>query len=279
MQIRFERLAIIVGSLDITILCLIITWFSSIPSVSGHGHSHHSSHHHAHAQLHDRSANSTTDGWGISLEEAKDIIAKFQESMATANAASRKNPRLNNYTVFSKTEVQQAVKPAPYLPYDTGNSTAARRLRRQLSNSTDNIAASGNSSVTTSYTIPPEVVEAARILAEANPPDTSSDKYDALVTSFKGRYAPKKNDTNVMPQVLQRGSGLFEYVGNVSGAESTVTKPGSSSTKRAAAKFWLENIAQLGSSPYAPSGYKVRETFTRHLMVQSHSIANTTRTV
>jgi hypothetical protein len=119
---------------------------------------------------------------------------------------------LNNYTAFSKTEVQQAVKPAPSQQYNTGNSAVARRLRRPFSNSIDSTTASGNLLAAMSYTIPPEVVKVARI--EENLTQMSYHKY-----------------------CRQKASGLFEYVFNASGVESTLTRSGSSLTKRAAANF------------------------------------------
>lgn len=193
-------------------------------------------------------------GTNITLGDEKDIVAKFHEAMAIANAGIRENPRTNIYTVYNKSDIQDAVKPAPYLEYDTTNSTTAQKLRRslwrrQLSNET-----SPRNSSTQSYTIPPEVVEAARILAEAYPPDASANEYDAIVVRMKEKYAPKNNDTNAMPQVLQQPSGLLEYVANVSEADPAIASSGARLEKRAASDFWMENIVQLGSSPLAPPG-------------------------
>lgn len=194
----------------------------------------------------------------MTLDEAKDIVSKFQEAMARANAAIRENPHRNNYTVYNKTDIQDAAKPAPYLTYDSGtniSSDATRRLRHRV---VYNDTAPTNSSGL-SYTIPPEVVEAARLVAEAHPPDASADEYDAVVARMKEKYAPKNNDTNAMPQVLQAPSGLLEFVGNATGTNTTTKSASASSAtaKRAAADFWMENISQSGSSPFAPAGYKV----------------------
>lgn len=205
----------------------------------------------------------------LSLAEAQQIVDSFHEAMAIANAARRENPSGNSYTIYTPDEIEEAEKPAPYLDYDTADSTAARKLRRhllrrQLSNGTMIPDEEASSETTThSYTIPPEVVEAAKLLAEANPPDTSSDEYDAIVASMKERFAPKNADTNAMPQKMQRPSGLFEFVGNATEAtpqpdDATFSNEEPALKKRIlASEFWMENIVQRGASPLAPTGYQV----------------------
>ncbi len=232
------------------------------PGVNGHApHApRHGSHHHAaHAAFQRRNSTATAgDGTHMTLDDARELVAQFQQAMAQANAANQQNPRANNYTIYNKTDVEAAAKPAPYLEYSS-NSTAAKKRRRavwrrQVSNNT-----AATNSPTLSYTIPPEVAEAARTLAEANPPDTSSEEYDAIVARMKQQYAPKNNNTNVMPQVLQRPSGLLGIVDALPDANSNATAAAhsSASSKRASTDFWIEKMAQLGSSPSAPAGYKV----------------------
>ncbi len=125
-------------------------------------------------------------------------------------------------------------------------------------NGTNDTSTDADSS-TLSYTIPPEVVEAARLLAEANPPNASSDEYDAAVARMKQQYAPKNNDTNAMPQTLQRPSGLLEGFGAIPAAVDNDTAAAHSSafSRRASTDFWIEKITQSGLSPFAPAGYKV----------------------
>lgn len=204
----------------------------------------------------------------MSLDDAQQIVASFQKAMGEANAAIRENPRKNDYAIWNKTAIEEAIKPAPYLEYSSGNATLSENLKlrrslwsRQLSsNDTASPPRTSNSS-SLSYTIPPEVVEAARVLAEANPPDTSSDAYDAIVKRIRAKYMSNKNDTNVMKQVLQSPSGLEEIQITVANASESdpylVTSGPLGSQKRAATKFWMETTAQSGSSPFAPAGYKV----------------------
>ncbi len=64
----------------------------------------------------------------MTLDDARKLVAQFQEAMAEANAAIRETLRPNNYTVYNKTDVQEAVKPALYLGY--GNSSTAAEKKR-----------------------------------------------------------------------------------------------------------------------------------------------------
>ncbi len=170
--------------------------------------------------------------------------------MAEANAAIRQALRLNNYTIYNKTDVQEAVKPAPYLGYGNSSTAAEKKRRvvwrRQLSTNgtNDDSNSTAADSSTFSYTIPPEVVEAARLLAEANPPDSSSDEYDAIVARMKQQYAPKNNDTNAMLQVLQLPSGLLEGLGAFpeAGDNDTAAAHSSAFSRRASTDFWMEKM-------------------------------------
>lgn len=214
-----------------------------------------------HFPFHRRNTTAGIPATNLTLVDAQRIVSSFHDAMAKANAARKERPSGNNYTLYTQTDIEEAVKPAPYLEYDTINSTVAQTLRkrllgRQLSNHT--VPESGNST-SLSYTIPPEVAEAARVLAEANPPDTSSSEYDAIVAEMKERFVPKNNDTNAMPQVLQKASGLFEFMDNTSGDVSTPTSKEKPGLRRRipASEFWMENIVQRGASPFAPLAYKV----------------------
>lgn len=225
----------------------VLIWPSFIPLVDCHG---------SHPQHTLTGTAGTREN--VTFEEAQDVVTGFQDAMARANAAIRKRPQKNKYEVYNKTSVQEAAKPAPYLEYDTADSTVGQKLRRRfLRRQSSNETVSSNPSMR-SYTIPPEVVEAARIVAEANPPDTSTEDYDAIVTHLKEKYYPKTKDTNAMPQVLQQPSGLLGYLNHVLGADPAIAESVATSKKPAPADFWMENIAQRGSSPFAPTDYQVR---------------------
>ncbi|KAK4441988.1 pectate lyase superfamily protein-domain-containing protein [Podospora aff. communis PSN243] len=226
------------------------------PWVAGTSHHGHHGHDVPHLPFHRRNGTALFTP-NITLSEAQDIVNSFHAAMAVANAARREHPSGNNYTLYTPEEIEEAEKPAPYLEHDTTNSTSAQKLRRRLlrrqfSNNNNTVTTSqpspepGDNAGAHSYTIPPEVVEAARLLAEANPPDTSSDSHH--------RHDAK----------MQKPSGLFQFVGNASQAPTVVLEPetlgsdGPSLRKRIpASEFWMENIVQRGVSPLAPTGYKV----------------------
>ncbi|KAJ4177604.1 hypothetical protein NW755_013758 [Fusarium falciforme] len=117
------------------------------------------------------------------------------------------------------------------------------------------------------YVVPTELVEAASILAEATPlPQDGSPKFlaESETVSSKRGHA----DTYAMPPVLRKGYGLHEYSPEPGQAyrfgdnKSQVVQPGqtkengSHDEKRSASHWWMANIKQRGSSPFAPEGYK-----------------------
>ncbi|KAF6792624.1 hypothetical protein CSOJ01_14144 [Colletotrichum sojae] len=166
--------------------------------------------------------------------------------MAVANALILDSPRPNVYSVWVN-----------------GNFSSSEKARRQIER---NHTSNANSS-SLAYTIPAEVIKASRILAEMKPPESPGDDYAALASSIKSRYS-RPNDTNTMPQRMKRPSGLLEYVSpeeqqtvvqNGTVVDGTGDEHSQSHRRlgRATVEFWQEAMPQLGSSPFAPSGYKV----------------------
>lgn len=83
-----------------------------------------------------------------------------------------------------------------------------------------------------------------------------------MIASLKARFAPKLNDTNVMPQRMKRPSGLVQYVPPnelplTTQNGSQVAGPPQVLSVRDSTTYWQETIPQLGESPFAPAGYKV----------------------
>jgi hypothetical protein len=112
------------------------------------------------------------------------------------------------------------------------------------------------------YSIPPEVLVAARLVAEASPLDTSPENYAAKIATLKTRFTPELNDTNVMAQKLRSPSGLVEYVPldklpAIIHNATAVSGTGSGIYKRDTTTFWQETIPQLRESLFTLSGYKV----------------------
>jgi hypothetical protein len=108
------------------------------------------------------------------------------------------------------------------------------------------------------YSIPPDLAEAARILAESAPPSPSTGKESALAAKMQAKYGLKGNDTNVASQSLRGPDGLLEYAPSVD-MEAPIPVTDKFREKRAASgsDYWMANMEQRGASPYAPEGYKV----------------------
>ena len=141
----------------------------------------------------------------MSLEVAEDIVSRFQKAMAPANAHILNNPQPNVHSVLNGTELEKTRQQAPPLDYgesDSNSSSPGSSTRRSFQfrrdSGTNRTVTSNSSSTQQAYTIPPEVVEASRIVAEASPPDSSSEDYAAMIASLKARFGPKLNDTNVI---------------------------------------------------------------------------------
>ncbi|KAH6857100.1 pectate lyase superfamily protein-domain-containing protein [Chaetomium sp. MPI-CAGE-AT-0009] len=174
--------------------------------------------------------------------------------MAVANQAILEAPKENVARVQDSKPRRRKGKKARPLDYSGefdqhGNGTVFRR-------DGGNNRTAGTTLTRESYTVPSEVAEAARIMAEANPLPPVD--YDALLADVRARMAKRKahlNDTNAMPQKIQSPSGLVEYVPP---AELAIT-PDIGNTKRQveATTFWMETMTQRGSAPHAPGGYQV----------------------
>ncbi|EPE04207.1 hypothetical protein F503_04722 [Ophiostoma piceae UAMH 11346] len=244
-------------------LCLVIQPLLAHTHV--HSASHEKAHKLFHVQQHERRNESVLVGNGTA-GSAGDIIARFQQAMAVANQAILEAPKQNTPEVQNATTRRRQGLKAQPLDYSADSLNHANETvsRRSALNST----ARGNSSSfdRQSYTVPAEVIDAARILAEANPlPPTD---YQTLLAEVEVRTAKRKahfNDTNVMTQTTQRASGLVEYV---PAADLAITVQNGTQvagpeqhdgrlSRRAATTFWMETMTQRGTAPYAPAGYKV----------------------
>lgn len=183
-----------------------------------------------HGRLHARTKSSNTLN---STSEADELVKKALAALATQNVARMKYPNFNknefNY------EVSQS-EPAPPLQYKDDETTLLRR---------------GDDTATTSaasYSIPTELAQAARVLAEANPPQPQGNHSD-VSSSIRQKYSRAGNTTNT-PMPLTAPDGLL---GNWAvRAESN----GSALAKRASS-YWMADLPQRGYSPYASDDYKV----------------------
>lgn len=105
-----------------------------------------------------------------------------------------------------------------------------------------------------SYTISPELAKAARIAAESSPEPLPS-HHDADIAQIVGKYRAKQNDTNKPPQTYVSPNGLDG--GMILDATAPEDSEKSELRKRSSDDFWLIEMSDSGSSPFAPEGYKV----------------------
>ncbi|WYZ42188.1 hypothetical protein EsH8_V_001083 [Colletotrichum jinshuiense] len=268
---------------QLLVFFLVTFLFVAQPLVA-HSHNHRS-HEKAHQLIHEHHARSdessqASNGTAAAVPgSAKDIIARFQQAMAVANQAILEAPKVNVPEVQNSTTRRRKRTKAKPLDYSGDFQKHANgTVFRRASNETSGPGSNSTTFTRESYTVPADVAEAARVLAEANPLPPVD--YDALLSDVRARMAKRKvhfNDTNIMPQKIQRPSGLVEYVAapelaitvqngtQVAGPEhpndslkdADEADASAKLAKRAATTFWMETMTQRGSAPYAPAGYEV----------------------
>lgn len=199
------------------------------------------------------SSNSTRNS--SSTDDAFAMVARAQKALGPANKKRIDNIRLNQYT-FENPNSQAIAPPLDYNNTESLNSTTSIR-RSLLSNSSSTPPT--NSSV---YSLPPELIEAARLVAESTPTIPDSSKQAALAAEVLAKYSRRVNDTNRMPQAIRKPDGLFvhasqdyekvTYASNLT--KPTLEKP--NLENRGTSTWWMANIVQNGASPFAPPGYK-----------------------
>ncbi|KAL3483769.1 pectate lyase superfamily protein-domain-containing protein [Aspergillus germanicus] len=150
-----------------------------------------------------------------------------------------------NFNTYEFAELGVVSEDAP--PLDIENPPTGEQARKQS-------ADSGSFA----YSIPKELREAARIVAESAPPATPEGDHEQVAAAARHKYARDTNDTNVPHQALLRqdGSSGFAagwqdhlYPESIDGPDGVV--------KRATDSYWMTTIQQRGSSPFAPEGYQI----------------------
>lgn len=110
------------------------------------------------------------------------------------------------------------------------------------------------------YSIPDELREAARVDAESEPPAPSNGNHSAVAALMDRKYGTGRPDTFVPSQAVHTYNGLAQVVmdgkDEVSFGENGTE---GALRKRASSAWWMATMAQRGSSPHAPSGYKVSQ--------------------
>jgi hypothetical protein len=212
------------------------------------GHQHRG-HQHAHELGHELwkhaepSQTATTGNTTPGSTSPEDILARAQAIVAELNKARLENPAFNKHEFLAPDDLAKLGKPAPPIDLNVppGNSTTSGSRRRQEANSTTAIP----------YTLPPEVIEAARMVAESTP-QVPVGNHSEVAASIRQKYSHKLADSH-RPSQLQRPEGGLSNFGDGFEMSSNASSP----LLKREYGYWMADMAQLGSSPYAPAGYQV----------------------
>jgi hypothetical protein len=183
--------------------------------------------------------------------DAAEVVARALRVLKTRNKLRLEHVQYNKYEVGTTSEVHPALDSSP-LDYSQRAvkeaESSEERLTRRHSESTEKYG----------YSIPDELREAAKIIAESTPPSPSAGNHSAIAALMDEKYGTGIRDTYVPPQAYHAYNGLSQIVldENDSMLHSRNDTEGDLK-KRASSSWWMATMAQRGSSPYAPSGYKV----------------------
>jgi hypothetical protein len=115
-----------------------------------------------------------------------------------------------------------------------------------------------NSTIKYGYSIPDELRQAAKLVAESTPPSPSTGNHSAIAALMDEKYGTGNKDTHVPVQAFRTYNGLSQIVLDKNDTMPVYDLESEESLeKRSAASWWMAIMTQRGNSPYAPSGYKV----------------------
>ncbi|KAM5347264.1 hypothetical protein ACJ41O_010269 [Fusarium nematophilum] len=199
--------------------------------------------------LSDRADGSVEARSDLLIKDARELVAKGQTAMAKENGRILHRTQ-GHYGAAKAAHTDVADDDVPTLNYK--NDPVPQRRDSE-------------SSSASSYKVPTELIQAARVVAEAQPLPTDGDS-QFLDQSKALRAERSQRDTFAMAPVLQKGDGLhtfgaepgaaYRFSGNHSESIQLEDTDGGLE-KRSASHWWMANIKQRGSSPFAPKGYKV----------------------
>jgi len=242
--------------------------FCLLASVLASGsHNHHRHHHGLHHkssghadELLARSSLNTT-GHNSSSNDPQELIKQALVALSVVNKARLDHPYFNNLELANSSSLERTVNTAPPLDYALGGPGQDHARKREL-NSTSKDARK-------SYSIPQELVDAARIVAESTSQFTAGDQPE-IAAQIRKKYALIVNDTNVPQQKLIHPDGLLGYEPfNAQDIASNETTSHLES-RQATSGYWMGNLPQRGISPFAPQGYKVSTNAHYYVKYYSH---------
>ncbi|KAJ5553987.1 hypothetical protein N7513_003946 [Penicillium frequentans] len=183
--------------------------------------------------------------------DAAEAVARALKVLKTRNKLRLDNIQYNTYEMGTPSEVDLNHDSAPldYSPeaVKEAESSDKRHTRRQ-SRSTDSYG----------YSIPDELRKAAKLLAERTPPSPPTGNHSDVAALMNEKYRAKNQDTNVPRQMFHTYNGLSQVVLGRNDS-IPISKYGTEGDlkKRTSSSWWMATMTQRGTSPYAPSGYKI----------------------
>lgn len=217
---------------------LLVAVLQAVLVLANHGHGH------AHGAFHKRAvaghvgpkhSNSSFVSINGTLGDATAIVQKALAAAALRNQARVENPKFNKHDINLDSTTPSLAAPLEFI----GTNLTKR----------SNVSISGNiEALAAAYSIQKELVDAARILAEATDQTPEGD-HELVAQQMRAKHGLGGNDTNV-PIPHKTPEGLLGKWGLDAAANA-------SEIGKRDGSYWMTTMEQLGSSPFAPAGYKV----------------------
>lgn len=240
--------------------------------VGGHHHYHHH-HNDIHARSHISHGEGTTPTVPQAAQESTTSVVPLTEAASDAAAivsralkvlSARNKLRLdhiqfNNYQLGNVSETRSS-SDLDAAPLDYSPEAVQRAESQEIAAQAQMTRRSSRETAQSQYgySIPAELREAARIMAEEEPPSPSTGNHSAVAAQMRAKYGLKTKDTLSPPQTLRAYDGLSTYVLDSNGsAYLGGHRSENEIEKRAVSSWWMATMTQRGESPYAPTGYKV----------------------
>ncbi|KAJ5726246.1 uncharacterized protein N7483_007603 [Penicillium malachiteum] len=208
--------------------------------------------HHAHEKFHDKrrhesvsavsvAAHAVATGDSQAVEgtsDAADAVSRALKVLQYRNKLRLDNVQYSNYELATASESRSNPDSAP-LDYSQKSVDSSMKSNNQTarrsSDTKDNYG----------YSIPPELREAARIVAESAPPSPSTGNHSAVAALMRAKYGTGVKDTSVPLQTYRTYNGLSDIVMDnqqslLSGEQSEDERH----AKRAASDWWMATMTQ-----------------------------------
>lgn len=249
MMCEISLLAVKTRELLYVVLFLLFMFGGLHPAVASQNT--HKSHHHLHGN-HRRTHHAVDDAGS-----AQDTLHEALKALRVANKLRVENVQSNNYqlrTAAGSAGEKSEHSSVPLLDYlDATGGESLVKARLESTNRSGTI----EPKLKYGYSLSPQLIQAAKEIAESQPPTPSDVDYAAIARKVRAKYSLANNDTNSMPQKLIGPDGLSEYVPYEHTSRELQQPLQRETSGRAAAPYWMAEMEQNGVSPFAPPDYKV----------------------